>query len=246
MSVRGELHVYPDSESVAAGLAQLIVDVGQTALTDRGAFYLVLAGGNTPRDAYRLLAQHPYKNALAWSDVYVYFGDERCVDPTDARSNYNMARETFLDAVAIPPHNIHRIRGEIEPAIAASEYARILRDDLGNDPRFDLVLLGLGPDGHTASLFPGTPPMTDVDALVRAVVSPLDVHDRITMTPKPINGARAVAFAVEGETKAAVVAAVRDGPHDPTKYPAQIVAPQDGRLLWLVDALAASQTNPHD
>jgi 6-phosphogluconolactonase len=243
---RGDLHVYSDPERLAAGLAQLVVDAGQTAIADRGTFSLVLSGGTTPRAAYELLARRPHRNALAWSDVYVYFGDERCVPPDDPRSNYRMAMETFLDVVPIPPHNVHRMRGEIDPATAAREYAGMLRDDLGDDPRFDLVLLGLGPDGHTASLFPGTPPMTDADALVRAVASPLDVHDRITLTPKPINGGRTIAFAVEGETKAGIVRAVRDGPHDPTKYPAQIVAPSDGRLLWLLDVLAAGQTDPND
>jgi 6-phosphogluconolactonase len=171
--------------------------------------------------------------------VFVYFGDERCVPPDDEQSNYRMAKKAFLDAVAIPPANVHRIRGEIDPATAAADYASILRTDLGERPRFDLVLLGLGPDGHTASLFPGSPPTTDDAALVRAVYAPSQAMWRVTVTPEVINAARTVVFAVEGAEKAAILATVLEGPHDPTTYPAQIVAPEPGRLVWLVDRLAA-------
>ncbi|HKU81581.1 MAG TPA: 6-phosphogluconolactonase, partial [Candidatus Tumulicola sp.] len=216
-----------------------IVNVGRIATADRGAFRIALSGGNTPRAAYELLAREPAFEELSWSDVFVYFGDERCVGPDDEQSNYRMARKAFLDAVAIPPHNVHRIRGEIDPAEAAAEYAGILRTDLGETPEFDLVLLGLGPDGHTASLFPGTPPQTDDDALVRAVYAQSQAMWRVTITPKVINAARNVIFAAEGAEKAAILATVLEGEYDPTRYPAQIVAPASGRLTWLVDSLAA-------
>lgn len=239
MANAGELQVYPDAAAVARALAELIVDVGATAQADRGRFSLALAGGNTPRAAYELLAQEPLRSAMSWSDVFVYFGDERCVPPGDEQSNYRMACETFLDAVGIPKTNVQRIQGEIDPAKAAEAYAAELRTDLGDPPRFDLVLLGMGADGHTASLFPGADPTTDDDALVRGVYSESQMMWRVTITPSVINAARVVAFAVEGVQKAATLAAVREGPYDPTHLPAQIVRPAGGRLVWLVDDLAA-------
>lgn len=239
MANAGELQVFADAEAVARALAELIVDVGATAQADRGRFSLALAGGNTPRAAYALLAQDPFRSALSWSDVFVYFGDERCVPPGDEQSNYRMACETFLDAVGIPKTNVHRIQGEIDPAKAAEAYAAELRTDLGDPPRFDLVLLGMGADGHTASLFPGADPTTDDDALVRGVYSESQMMWRVTLTPRVLNAARVVAFAVEGVQKAATLAAVREGPYDPTHLPAQIVRPTGGRLVWLVDDLAA-------
>ncbi len=239
MPARGELHVYRDSQTVARAVAELFIATGRMAAAERGAFRVALSGGNTPRAAYELLGQEPLRDELSWSDVFIYFGDERCVPPNDEQSNYRMAQETFLDAVGIPHANVHRIRGEADPGQAANEYASILRDDLGDAPRLDLMMLGLGPDGHTASLFPGTPPDTDDDSLVRAVYAQSQMMWRVTMTPKVINLARTVVFAVEGAAKAQILAAVYQGPFDPVKYPAQIVKPVSKRLLWFVDELAA-------
>jgi 6-phosphogluconolactonase len=239
MTARPEIQVYRDPAVLAQALADLFIETGVVAMADRGGFRVALSGGNTPRAAYELLAREPRSAELSWSDVFIYFGDERCVPPNDEQSNYRMAEKAFLNAIAIPPTNVHRIAGEINPAAAASEYATVLRTDLGDPPVFDLVMLGLGPDGHTASLFPGTPPDSEQDALVRAVYSQSQMMWRVTITPKVINAARVVVFAVEGDAKAAVVAAVLEGPYDPVKYPAQIVRPQSGRLLWLVDEMAA-------
>lgn len=235
----GALQIYADAGGVAAAVADLFVDTACTALAKRGKFHVALSGGNTPRAAYRLLAELPRAQEISWSDVFVYFGDERCVPPDDEQSNYRMARLAFLDAVAIPQANVHRMRGEIDPGEAARDYAATLRADLGDDPRFDLMLLGLGPDGHTASLFPGSPPDAGDDALVRAVYAKSQAMWRITVTPKVINASRTVAFTVEGVEKAAILAAVLEGPHDPVARPSQIVAPSPGRLLWLVDQAAA-------
>jgi 6-phosphogluconolactonase len=236
---RGELQISRDPRGVARALAELFVSTGRMAAAERGSFHVALSGGETPRAAYELLAQEPLREELSWSDVFVYFGDERCVPPDDEQSNYRMACRSFLDSVGIRPANVHRIRGEIDPGHAANEYASILRTDLGNAPQFDLILLGLGPDGHTASLFPGTPPDADDAALVRAVYAQSQMMWRVTMTPAVINAARTVAFAVEGAEKAQILATVCDGPVDPVKYPAQIVRPASGRLIWLVDELAA-------
>lgn len=236
---RGEIKIYPDAEAVATALADLFIDVGQTALADRGAFRVALSGGNTPRRAYELLAEEPRSLALPWKDVFIYFGDERCVPPDDEQSNYRMASKAFLNLVPIPHHNVHRIRGEADPGVAANNYASIIRSDLADPPHLDLVLLGLGPDGHTASLFPGSPPDLHDSVLVRAVFAESQDMWRVTMTPKLINLGRTVAFAVEGVEKADVLAKVLEGPVDPTKYPAQIVNPSSGRLVWLTDKLAA-------
>jgi 6-phosphogluconolactonase len=240
MPERGELQVYRDSQAVARALADLFVSIGRMATAQRGSFHVALSGGNTPRAAYELIGREPLSGELSWSDVFVYFGDERCVPPTDEQSNYRMAQRAFLDKVGIPRANVHRIAGEVDPGHAANEYATILRTDLGDAPQFDLFLLGLGPDGHTASLFPGISPETDTDSLVRAVYAESQMMWRVTMTPKVINLARTVVFAVEGAEKAAIFAEVYEGPLDPIKYPAQIVRPRSGRLIWLVDELTAS------
>ena len=240
MPDRGELLVYSDPDALARAVADVFVATARIAIAERGVFRVALSGGNTPRAAYELLAKQAPATDLEWRRVFVYFGDERCVAPADQRSNYRMAREAFLDAVAIPSENVRRIRGEIDPPQAARAYAAQLREDAGESPQLDLVLLGLGPDGHTASLFPGTPPDTDDDALVRAVYAESQAMWRVTITPKVINAARAVAFAVEGSEKAAILAAVYEGPLDPMRYPAQIVRPASGRLMWLVDESAAA------
>lgn len=239
MAGNGEMQIFRDATALARAVADLFVSLGRMAMADRGAFHVALSGGNTPRAAYELLAQEPWRDDLSWSDVFIYFGDERCVPPDDEQSNYLMAKRAFLDSVGIPRANVHRIAGEVDPGHAANEYASLLRSVFGNAPRLDLILLGLGPDGHTASLFPGTPPDTDDDALVRAVYAQSQMMWRVTMTPKVINLGHTVAFAVEGADKAEILEAVYHGPFDPVKYPAQIVQPASGRLIWLVDDMAA-------
>jgi 6-phosphogluconolactonase len=233
------IEVLPDATAVARAVADLFVRSATLAMAERGSFHVALSGGNTPRAAYELLAQEPRMSQVSWADVFVYFGDERCVPPDDEQSNYLMACKAFLDVVPIPKANVHRVRGEAPPEEAAAEYASVLRADLGEPPRFDLVLLGLGPDGHTASLFPGTNPEADDAALVRAVYADSQMMWRVTITPSLINSAQTVAFAAEGDAKAQILKTVLEGPVDPTKYPAQIVHPVNGKLVWIVDDLAA-------
>jgi 6-phosphogluconolactonase len=237
---RGDLRVYADAGAVAQALAEFFVAAGRAAIAERGAFVVALSGGNTPRAAYELLAGDPLRTCLSWTEVFIYFGDERCVPPDDARSNYRMAREAFLDAVPIPGANVARMRGEDDPGIAANEYASILRAELGGSPRFDLVMLGMGEDGHTASLFPGIVQDVEENSLVEAAYAQSQAMWRVTVTPKLINAARRVVFAVEGLAKARTLATVYDGPRDPIAYPAQLVQPSSGELTWLVDEAAAS------
>ncbi|HEY2473493.1 MAG TPA: 6-phosphogluconolactonase [Candidatus Cybelea sp.] len=240
MTERRNIQICADGTELARALAALIVTSATTSVGERGAFRIALSGGNTPRSAYELLADQAVSAAVPWQQVSVYFGDERCVPPDDERSNYRMASRAFLDAVPIPRSNIHRIRGEIDPGLAANEYASTLRGNMGNAPDFDLILLGLGEDGHTASLFPGSLPPVDDRALVRAVYAQAQHEWRVTITPGVINAARHVVFAVEGASKAPALAAVYEGPRDPVTYPAQRVSPTNGELTWLVDESAAS------
>ncbi len=239
MNERGDLLVYADAGAVALALAEYFVATGELAIAERGKFTVALSGGNTPRAAYELLAADPLRASLSWNDVFIYCGDERCVPPGDERSNYRMAREALLDAVPIPSANVARMRGEIDPGLAANEYASILRASLGELPRLDLVMLGLGEDGHTASLFPGIAQEIEGNSLVEAAYAQSQAMWRVTMTPKLINAARRVVFAVEGAAKARALAAVYEGPRDPITYPAQLVQPSSDELTWLVDEGAA-------
>jgi 6-phosphogluconolactonase len=235
----GELRVFETPADVAKALADVFAECGRHAINERGRFTVALSGGTTPKAAYELLATPTYRSALNWKQVEVFFGDERCVPPDDPQSNYKMAHNAFLAAVGVPDSNIHRIRGEDDPADAAAAYRTKLVNVLGNTPQFDLVMLGMGPDGHTSSLFPGSDPLDDDAKLVRAVYAPSQKQWRVTITPRVINHARTDVFAVEGAGKARTLKAVREGPYDPSKFPSQIVAPNDGRLIWLVDRAAA-------
>jgi 6-phosphogluconolactonase len=237
----GELQVFATPEQLAGALADAFVDEARRAIHEHGAFFVSLAGGTTPRNAYGLLAQEPRRSAVDWNHVFVYFGDERTVPPDNDESNYKMASDAFLCAVGIPGDHVHRIQGEIDPQQAARQYAQLLIETMGDSPCFDLVMLGMGADGHTASLFPGEDPLTENERLVRArYVEKLNTY-RITLTPLVINHARRVVIATEGLAKAPALYAVREGPYDPTVHPIQIVAPAEGRLSWFVDKAAAAE-----
>lgn len=239
---RGILDVYDSAEIVANAMADLFVERAGEAIGDRGEFSVALAGGTTPKEIFALLAGKPRVEQIDWKDVAIYFGDERCVPPADGQSNYKMAYETLLRNVPVPAENVFRMRGEEDPEEAAKEYAEILRRTLGTPPRFDLVMLGMGTDAHTASLFPGADPHEREDELVRAVkVDAEGMYPyRITITPKVINSARCVAICTTGKSKADALKAVMSDAPDATKRPIQSVAPTDGKLFWLVDRAAAS------
>ena len=227
--------VLSNPEALAERLADFVVVSLSEAQARSGDGALVLAGGTTPRAAYTLLAKAPRRNAIDWTRVTLLFGDERCVAPTDADSNYRMAREALLAHVPLPESSILRMRGEAPPLVAAAEYAARIRERFGPSPRFDLVLLGMGPDGHTASLFPGSDPFLDDDALVRAVYSESKQQWRLTLTPAAINAARSIAIALAGSEKAAAYSAVERGAGGPLVYPVEAIAPIDGQLTWLVE-----------
>jgi 6-phosphogluconolactonase len=202
-----------------------------------------LSGGSTPRALFRLLANPDFAPRIDWSRVHIFWGDERCVPPDHQDSNYGMARETLLDHVPLPEDNICRIRGEIDPQQAAAEYEQVLRIFFSNadTPRFDLLLQGMGDDGHTASLFAGTQALYERTRWVIENYVPKLEMWRITLTVGAINAAAHVIFLVTGQNKAATLREVLNGPHQPEYYPSQLVQPADGELIWMADAAAAAR-----
>ncbi len=233
MSVR----VYESPVELAGAAAREFAARSTEAIEERGRFAVVLAGGSTPKAAYELLARD-YAQTIDWDGVHVFFGDERSVPPDHEDSNYRMAREALLDHVSVG--SVHRMRGELPPSEAAASYEDELRGFFGEEepPRFDLILLGIGEDGHTASLFPETSALEVTDRLVVAnPVLKLDTT-RITLTAPVLNAARAINFLVAGEGKAEALREILEGDADPRKYPAKLVRPPGGPV-WMVD-LAAS------
>ncbi len=238
--MRPEAALFPDAESLALGAAERAGEAARAAVGARGRFTLALSGGRTPQRLYELLAEGR-GGPLDWSKVHVFWGDERCVSPDDPDSNYGMARWTLLDHVPVPPEHVHRMRAEDTPDRAAASYEADLRAFFGGPSAFDLVLLGLGPDGHTASLFPGSEALNEPFRWVLSSRAPEGVEpaQRLTLTLPALNAARQVMFLVTGAAKAAVVTDIlRDPDSAAARYPAARVRPT-GRLLWLLDEAAA-------
>jgi 6-phosphogluconolactonase len=238
------VRILPDAQAVARAAAELFVTCARDAQALRGVFHVALSGGSTPRLFHAMLAASPLREQVDWSRIQFFWGDERCVPPGDPESNYGMARETLLDAVPVPPSHIHRMRGEEEPARAAREYEAELRQVFAaapdSTPRFDLIYMGMGPDGHTLSLFPRTAVLGVTDRLVVANHVPQLNTNRITFTTTLANNAALVAFVIAGADKAPALVRVLEGPRDPEQYPSQLIAPA-GELLYLLDQSAAAQ-----
>jgi 6-phosphogluconolactonase len=233
--------VVPGPEELAAASADHVVSVVSAALAERERVHVALGGGSTPVAMNKLLASAPRRDAVDWRRVVFWFGDERCVPPDDPASNYRMNRETLLEPLGIPAGNVHRMHGESDPSSAAADYDTVLLLELGERPQLDLILLGMGPDGHTASLFPGTIKAIDKSKLCIAHYVPQLDRWRITLTPRAINEARTIAIGISGAEKADALHAVLDGPRQPDVYPAQLVHPRHGRLYWFVDEAAAAK-----
>ena len=234
------LRVYPDLESLSQAAAGLFLRHAAQCVKTRGRFSVVLSGGATPRRTYELLAQPPFRDRVAWSRIHVFWGDERCVPPDDPRSNAGMARKALLTKVPIPPAQIHPMLCGPSPKAVALAYEKTLRSHFaGSPPRFDLIFLGLGADGHTASLFPGETRLLEGERWVAAVHPPGRDLPRITLTPAIINQAWLVAFLVAGADKAAILKKTLQGPGDPPRLPAQLIKPISGKIHWLVDQSAA-------
>jgi 6-phosphogluconolactonase len=226
--------------------AEELVRVANASIAQRSRFTIALSGGSTPKNLYTLIAANA---SLPWEKIFFFWGDERHVPPTDPESNYRMAEEAILSRVLVPPANIFRIPAEKPDAAAAAEaydetLSKFFATAPGQFPRFDLILLGLGPDGHTASLFPETAALEERSRLVVANwVEKLNTS-RITLTLPVLNAAREVAFLVSGADKAAVLHEVLEGKAPGEKYPSKMVRPSDGKLIWFVDRAAASELSP--
>lgn len=235
------IHVLTDPQALADHAAELFISKAQAAIDAHNRFSVALSGGSTPRQLYARLAKFNLASRVNWEAVHLFWGDERCVPPNHIDSNYRMVKET-LD-VSVPPQNIHRIQGEIAPDKAAAQYENELHSFFGDAPRFDLILLGLGDDGHTASIFPSSPALHERTRWVVAVsheTPPLPLVPRVTLTLSVINNAHNIVFLVAGAGKARRLAEILNEPAISNELPAQAIRPNDGELVWLVDKSAAA------
>jgi len=235
-----DVRVYPDLAAMSSAAAELILSLARQAVASRGRFAAALSGGSTPRQLYLLLAASPYREALPWQHMHVFWADERCVPPDHNNSNYRLANETFLAKAPIPAGNVHRIRGEAEPGDAARQYEGELAAFFGPGavPAFDLVLLGIGEDGHTASLFPGSSLLRERTRLAMPVPRAQPAPERVTLTLPVLNAAAQVIFLAAGASKASILHEVlEDG--NPKDCPAGLVKPLRGSLTWMLDRGAA-------
>jgi 6-phosphogluconolactonase len=241
--VRGAVvHAAPDAAAASAALAESFAERAMETVRVRGRFSVALTGGSGPVRAYRLLGEEPLRSRIPWAGVHLFWGDERCVPPGHARSNFRMANEAFIARVPIPPGNVHRMRGELPPEEGAAAYAEELAAHFGPGvPRFDLIHLGVGPDGHVASLFPFTDALRERDRIVTTNLHLPLGEPRITLTLPVLNAAARIELPVPGPDKAAIVWTVLRGPIDPFRYPAQFVRPVEGEMVWMLDAAAAER-----
>ncbi|MCJ7433420.1 MAG: 6-phosphogluconolactonase [Anaerolineales bacterium] len=237
-----EINIFKNIRDLSLAATNLFIESASQAIAKRGRSLVALSGGNTPTLLYQTLAGAPYRNQINWAKVHVFWGDERCVPPDDPGNCYYQAKLALLDHVDIPADNIHRISSELEPAAAAADYARTLKvfSTLPLEwPLFDLVLLGMGEDGHTASLFPGSPVnMTSPTVAVTANYQDRPAR-RVSLTLLVFNSARQIVFLVSGGSKSETLANVLNGEDHPELYPAQRIRPTDGEVIWLVDEAAA-------
>ena len=245
MTTSVEIRTLTTPQELFAAAAEEVVRAATDAVAERGRFTIALSGGSTPKNLFNLLATNA-RTTLPWERMFFFWGDERHVSPTDADSNYKMAEETMLSKIPVAAGNVFRVLTENPDAAAAAEsYEKTLQKFFslqpGEFPRFDLILLGMGPDGHTASLFPGTTALQEKQRLVVANWVDKLKTSRITFTLPVLNAARAVAFLVSGIDKAPALHEVLEGSAPGEQYPSKLVRPTDGKLIWLIDRAAASQ-----
>lgn len=237
-----KLHIYKNKEELSKALASWMCEVIGDTLKEQEYFTLVLSGGSTPQLLYKTLISDDFKDKINWSRIHVFWGDERAVPYADDRNNAKMAHNLLLNHVDIPAANVHIMRTDIEPNFATDAYRKMLHDFFDNtSSTFDLVLLGMGDDGHTLSLFPGSTIIEEHQHWVNSVYNSDQEMYRITLMPKIVNRAAKIAFMAEGEKKAKMLQQVLQGPYEPSNYPAQIIKPEDGELHWFVDEAAAQE-----
>ncbi|MFD3003066.1 6-phosphogluconolactonase [Pontibacter toksunensis] len=237
------LQIFEDKAQLSKAAAELFVKTAQEAVQQNGRFTVALTGGSSPVQLYDLLAQQPYVEQVPWEKTFVFWGDERWVPLTDDRSNARMAMETFLNKVPVPAAQIYPMWEDgKEPEEFANKYEQLLKAHFSQQiPQFDLILLGMGDDGHTASLFPGTAVLHETSRLVQAYyLGPQSMY-RITLTAPLINQAKTICFLTFGSNKAPALQEVLEGERNPEKYPSQLIQPKNGEVIWLVDESAASK-----
>jgi 6-phosphogluconolactonase len=236
-----KVNVFKTSEQIIEELAKLIIETGKKAIAENNQFTLVLSGGNSPKKLFQLLASENYKNQLDYSKVFFFFSDERYVAHTHPDSNYLMAKESLLDPLAIADEQVFKVDTSLDPASAAQDYERHICKFFNDEPVFDFILLGLGDDAHTASIFPNTPLIWIDEEMVKEVYLEDKQVYRISFTAPLVNKAKNVAFLTFGENKADAIKAVFEHPKDYKSYPAQLINPENGELYWFVDETAMSK-----
>ena len=242
---RIQLQIYKDRESLSKAVAEHIVQILVDVIDKQGKFYIVLTGGNTVKGLYKLLAEPPYLNKIDWRKGFFFWGDERMVSPDDPESNFGQAYHLFLSHFRLKAENIYRIRGELMPSDAAQDYQYQLSQNASEGlawPRFDLVLLSMGSDGHVASIFPGEVTESERNSPVLVTHAEYEGRpaERVSLTPMVFNSSKRVIFLAVGENKAAALATVLSGDGDSELYPALRIQPDCGEVTWFVDEAAAS------
>lgn len=235
-----QLHVFENAEELSLAVAEWIAAYTQSVLKKNDRFTFALSGGSTPQKLHKILAAAPYREKIDWTKIHFFWGDERAVPFSDDRNNAKMAYDTLLDHLAIPADNIHVMRTDIGPEQSAAEYEKMLHNYFDGRPNtFDLVLLGMGDDGHTLSLFPGTDIVHEHNAWTRAFFLQSQDMYRISLTAPVVNRSAAILFLAAGKNKAETLKQVLEGPFNPDLYPSQLIQPSNGALHWFVDKAAA-------
>src|SRR6266702_4521378 len=244
-----QISIYPDTNTLSREAAQFIVRLANEAIVTHGRFTIALSGGSTPKVLYSLLGDEPYRSQIDWAQVDIFWSDERCVPPDSEESNYHLAQQVLLSKIPIPESQVHRMPADRPDRDAASQaYTEEMYRTFGTNriPKFDLMQLSMGPEGHTASLFPHQESLHEQQRLVMPVNVPKPPPPRLTSTPPLLNAAKHVLFLVAGSEKADALKAVPEGEYEPDEYPAQIVRPVNGDGTWMLDTSAAGKLRKAD
>ncbi len=238
------LNIYDSKEKLSEEMTSWMCDLINSTLQDQEFFTLALSGGETPQMLYKKLASEEYKEKINWKRVHIFWGDERVIPFDDDRNNAKMAFKNLINQITIPPAQVHKMRVDIEPLFAAKDYENVLQTYFGNTEKsFDLILLGVGDDGHTLSLFPGSLVVDEKQHWVNAVYNEKQKMYRITLMPSIVNKASHIAFMVTGENKSEILYRIIEGQYEPNVLPAQLIKPENGELRWFLDKVAAEKLN---